>query len=192
MAFAGTLGPPNPETASPPWQASSPPGDEAGHVTENLEAWGWMLCDGRELSTQQYPELFAVLGHIYGGSGGSFCIPDYRGSFWRGVDAGASVDPDIGERTAAPGGTQEGVGSQQPCALQTHEHTYITAPTTASPAGDDTVAAVSGSNAWTGTPTSDQKSPPGVVLVSDHETRPSNIYVNYIIKFTMGLRSVGW
>jgi len=32
-------------------------------------------CDGRSLSTSEYPELFNVIGYTYGGSGGSFNVP---------------------------------------------------------------------------------------------------------------------
>jgi microcystin-dependent protein len=47
------------------------------HETVQIEAWGWMLCDGRLLEVEQYPELFAALGYLYGGSDNSFKIPDY-------------------------------------------------------------------------------------------------------------------
>ena len=83
-----------PEAASPPSGGASGP-----NVTQAVEAWGWMLCDGRTLGTHQYPELFAALGYLYGGSDASFRIPDYRGYFWRGTDAGAGVDPDASQRT---------------------------------------------------------------------------------------------
>lgn len=32
-------------------------------------------CDGRSLSTSEYPDLFNVIGYTYGGSGGSFNVP---------------------------------------------------------------------------------------------------------------------
>lgn len=54
-----------------------------------LEASGWMLCDGRSLDCSQYPELFVVLGYLYGGADGFFNIPDYRGSLLRGAPAPA-------------------------------------------------------------------------------------------------------
>ena len=40
-----------------------------------LESQGWMVCDGRSLSTPSYPELFSVLGYRYGGAGDTFAIP---------------------------------------------------------------------------------------------------------------------
>ena len=71
--------------------------------TTNVEAWGWMVCDGRSLSTNQYPYLFAALGYLYGGSGSQFNIPNYQGYFLRAVDPNQSIDKD--PRTAPPGGT---------------------------------------------------------------------------------------
>lgn len=44
----------------------------------DLEAVGWMLCDGRALPVNSYPQLFVALGYSYGGSGDIFMLPDYR------------------------------------------------------------------------------------------------------------------
>ena len=179
MAFAGVLGPPVPATASP--ADTSPP--SGLNATDNLEAWGWMLCDGRTLQTQLYPELFAALGYLYGGSGKSFSIPDYRGCFHRGTDLGAGKDPDTSIWTKADGssGTYDNVGSQQTCALQDHEHDVKTTPAAEGGSGANIIGPGPGkaetekihgsSDSW----------------VSSNETRPANVAVNYIIKFTYGL-----
>jgi microcystin-dependent protein len=185
VAFAGRLGVPVPNSASPQTTyVDSPP------ETEPMEAWGWMLCDGRTLSVYLYPELFAALGYLYGGSGDSFFIPDYRGYFWRGVDAGAGVDPDVGMRSPPAGSRLPGdVGSQQPFALQDHEHTYLFAQTTAAPAqSGDAAGAPLGSQKFTQGGPVNASPPAAPVQVSPNETRPANIYVNYLIKFTYGLR----
>ncbi|WAS95660.1 phage tail protein [Nannocystis punicea] len=178
VAFAGALAP-----------------TDGDHVTRPLEGWGWMLCDGRSLSVAQYPELFSVLGYVYGGSAGSFRIPDYRGYFLRGVDAGAGVDRDAATRTDPAGGAarNSGVGSIQPFATQTHEHTYLAARTTAAPANSGSAAGapVGESQLTSGGPVTGNAAP-SPVHVSQYETRPSNIYVNYIIKFTSGLRARPW
>ena len=71
--------------------------------TTYLEAQGWMLCDGRKLKVSAYPELFAALGYLYGGASDDFCIPDYRGLFLRGNDAGSGMDPDAALRMAPTG-----------------------------------------------------------------------------------------
>eukprot|EP00798_Chlamydomonas_sp_ICE-L_P012919 gene12919-biopygen4970 len=39
---------------------------------------GWMLCDGRSLSPDQYKELFDVVGTAFGGGGEDFKLPDFR------------------------------------------------------------------------------------------------------------------
>jgi microcystin-dependent protein len=40
----------------------------------------WFVCDGRELTTAEYPELFAIIGTNFGSDGsGFFNIPDFRG-----------------------------------------------------------------------------------------------------------------
>jgi len=38
----------------------------------------YLMCDGGSISTTTYAGLFAVLGYAYGGSGGSFNVPDLK------------------------------------------------------------------------------------------------------------------
>ena len=38
----------------------------------------YLLCDGRQLSTNLYPNLFSLIGYTYGGSDISFNLPDLR------------------------------------------------------------------------------------------------------------------
>ena len=38
---------------------------------------GWIVSDGRTLKRSDYPELFYVLGHLYGGKGDEFNLPDF-------------------------------------------------------------------------------------------------------------------
>ena len=40
---------------------------------------GTLLCDGSSKDKDAFPELFAAIGYTYGGSGGSFKLPDARG-----------------------------------------------------------------------------------------------------------------
>lgn len=44
---------------------------------------GWLKCDGYYYSKNQYPDLFAEIGTIIGGSGNLFRVPDYGGDFLR-------------------------------------------------------------------------------------------------------------
>ena len=41
--------------------------------------YGWLDCDGDTLTTTDYPELFAMIGYEYGGSGTSFDLPTASG-----------------------------------------------------------------------------------------------------------------
>lgn len=54
---------------------------------------GYLVCNGASLSTTSYPSLFAAIGYTYGGTGGTFNLPDLRGQFIRGWDAGRGLDP---------------------------------------------------------------------------------------------------
>ena len=47
---------------------------------------GYAFCQGQSVSTSGvYADLFAIIGHTFGGSGGSFNIPDFRGRLPGGV-----------------------------------------------------------------------------------------------------------
>ncbi|NKJ72006.1 tail fiber protein [Rhizobium leguminosarum bv. viciae] len=144
-----------------------------------VEAQGWMLCDGRYLRAAAYPELYAVLGGLYGERNSTadleFRIPDYRGLFLRGFDAGAGMDPDAKRRLDPTGNNVANVvGSLQCDALQVHAHPYeITTPAGISQQGS--AAGTSISSKSTGSP----ENPARTAL----ETRPKNVAVNYLIKF---------
>ncbi|MCC8071042.1 MAG: phage tail protein [Bacteroidales bacterium] len=73
---------------------------------------GYLPCDGRELSKASYPELYATIGTVFGGTDKTFCLPDLQGQFIRGYDASGDVDP---EREFA---------SQQEDAFQGHSHQF--------------------------------------------------------------------
>ena len=57
----------------------------ASNPTGSINLWplstapaGHLLCDGTSYSTTTYAALFSVLGYVYGGSGASFNVPDFR------------------------------------------------------------------------------------------------------------------
>jgi len=162
-----------------PLQATTPSPPPGGPVPQNTAPFGWLPCNGQALEQGRYPELYAVLGTVWGGSGSTFNLPDFRGTFLRGVDGGAGNDPDVADRTPLGSGSPDDVGSSQLCAMQTHQHGYT--PPVAGPGGAGSGAGV-GPEQLTGPPTSDP-TPPGNVLVSQHETRPRNLTVNFLIKY---------
>lgn len=99
-----------------------------GGDINNIPA-GWKLCDGASVLKTDYPQLYAAIGNGWGTSGLSFNLPDLRGRFLRGVNGGASHDPDAASRTAilAGGNTGDAVGSLQGDGFKAHNHS-ITDP----------------------------------------------------------------
>ena len=184
MPFVGALknhGPPKNDHADPIEEQVSPPPE-----THDIEAWGWMLCDGRSLETGKYPELFAAIGNFYGGSDLTFNIPNFRGVFLRGTDLQSGNDPDVGERTksAKDDTAYSNVGSYQASSMQDHKHNLSVFA--AAGQGGGNLLAPKQTPAQTGSIYEDPAASPPIGI-SAAETRPSNTAVNFIIKFTYGL-----
>ncbi|MFV1850554.1 MAG: phage tail protein [Thalassospira sp.] len=57
---------------------------------------GWLVCDGAAISRTDYADLFAAIGTVWGAGDeiSTFNLPDLRGEFVRGFDAGRGVDVD--------------------------------------------------------------------------------------------------
>jgi len=144
---------------------------------------GWLLCDGAAVSRTQYVQLFAVIGVANGSGDGAstFNLPDLRGMFLRGLDGAAGVEPDKATRTAAkPGGNAgNALGSLQPDQFKSHNHV--------NGSFNRLLQVSNGTN--TTTPSTDvSPSEPDILntqpiaAAGGNESRPKNIYVNYIIK----------
>jgi microcystin-dependent protein len=52
---------------------------------------GYLVCNGAGYSTAVYPALFAVIGYTFGGSAGTFNVPNLTGAFIRGVGGNAAA-----------------------------------------------------------------------------------------------------
>ena len=76
----------------------------------NTAPTGFIKANGASISTSTYSDLFAVIGYTFGGSGGSFNVPDLRGEFLRGWDDGRGVD------------SGRGFGSTQADEFKSHNH----------------------------------------------------------------------
>lgn len=59
---------------------------------------GWLIRDGSLVPVATYPNLFAVIGYTYGGSGANFALPDDRGLAVGGSGLGTAV-PGLTSRT---------------------------------------------------------------------------------------------
>jgi len=77
----------------------------------------WLLCDGSTIKVSEYPELYSVIGHLYGGNESTFKLPDYSGQFIRSV--GDFGDTSVDSREAATG-----IGTTPKNDLQIHQHRY--------------------------------------------------------------------
>lgn len=177
VAFAGDVRAGGSQTSSPPDGGPGSPVD--------LESQGWMFCDGRTLKQSQYNELFQVIGYLYGkgSQDGEFMLPDYRGYFLRCLAVNSQQDPGFGQRAAVGQGTKDGVGSTQDGMVQTHEHKYTDYPNSGPPTGSQggSPAGAVNPNNFTSGLYSDSG---GATSLSGDETRPKNVYVYYIIKYT--------
>jgi len=74
-----------------PISAGAPAGSIIYHAASSAPS-GFIKANGASLSTSTYADLFAAIGYTYGGSGGSFNVPDLRGEFLRGWDDSRGVD----------------------------------------------------------------------------------------------------
>lgn len=83
---------------------------------------GWLICDGRSIPIADKPNLFAVIGYKYGGSGDSFNIPNLKGRIPVGFDSAQTEFNTLGE-----------VGGEKSHVLTTQEmpsHTHKMHPST--------------------------------------------------------------
>ncbi len=141
-------------------------------VVKNLKAQGWLPCDGSAVSRKDYDGLFAAIGTAFGAgnSPSTFNVPDLRGRFPRGTNQNSGRDPDAGTRRADPAGANSGnqVGSVQDDEFKSHTHGYSETHYV------DKGGNMSGSH-WSvkGSQTT---------ATGGKETRPKNLYVNWIIK----------
>lgn len=65
--------------------AAVPPGTMSAFAGSTVPL-GWVICDGRALSTVTFPALFSSIGYTHGGSGSTFNVPDLRGRSPMGMD----------------------------------------------------------------------------------------------------------
>ncbi len=137
---------------------------------------GFLLCDGDALSTTIYSDLFSVIGYSWGGSGGTFYLPDLRGRFIRGTDYGAGNDPDASSRSAinTGGNTGDNVGSYQNDDFESHQHSLDKSFN-----NPNSRSTGSGNLVWESTGFTDY-----TAFEGGNETRPINANINYIICFS--------
>jgi microcystin-dependent protein len=197
-----------PSAPPPPGSVLPYMGGDTSDDLLDLEQSGWFLCDGRliddlsdeGLSRSEKEEFKALLTRS--GNPDPNHLPDLRGYFLRGADRSSGRDPDIASRS----GTGNKIGSTQDDEFRSHTHSGST-----SSANSTTDDASTGDNLNVSTVQLLPAAGPGadgpVVVngvsinnvnhhhtlgsstgsassssVGGSETRPRNVYVNYIIK----------
>ncbi len=150
---------------------------------------GYSAADGTTLSRTDEAIAFGAMGTIHGTGNGTttFNKPDYRGRFLRGVDAGASRDPDAGGRTAmnAGGSVGNNVGSVQASAFASHNHPTSSATYTPKLFGGIGFTTGELNVGSTTFPITTQQIPDQTITIASqggNETRPLNAYVLYCVK----------
>jgi microcystin-dependent protein len=70
-----------------------PAGTIVAYAPSGAAPSGWLLCDGTTgYSTTTYASLYGVIGYSYGGSGGSFTVPNMNGKIPIGAGTGSGKD----------------------------------------------------------------------------------------------------
>jgi hypothetical protein len=159
----------------------NPPGTIVAFAgpTNNIP-YGWLLCDGRDFQTNEFPELYSAIGKSWGSIAPNwYKLPDLRGYFLRGAALGQSTDPDRSTRTGRPGGnTGDAVGSTQSDNVGSHRHRQGgTAENNFFQFGYHDTSGYRPSQV----PATGYY--PFTSYEGGSETRPKNAYVNYIIKY---------
>jgi len=125
---------------------------------------GSIICNGAAISRSTYAALFAVIGTTFGAGNNTttFNLPDLRGEFIRGLDAGRGID--VGRV----------LGSWQPDVIKSHTHTVngfaLTMPGNQIPWYNWGNRAMANNS-------------PTTTATGGTETRPRNVAMNYCIKY---------
>lgn len=146
---------------------------------------GYLLCHGQEVSKAAYPALYTAIGALYGAeTQTTFTLPDLRGVFLRGHDAGRGVDSGrkLGseQKSGAPNIT--GVGPRLNNEIWNGEGTSGAIYRSDTPTGS---AGECGDGNWWGNRgwNLDASRSSDVYQNGLNEVRPVNVAVNYIIKY---------
>jgi microcystin-dependent protein len=95
---------------------------EDNEVTSYSIPKGYLMCDGRNLSTATYSKLFNAIGYTHGGSGSTFKLPDLRERFIVGAGGDNADVPGSNGYSASDVGGLNSVSLSE-SELATHTHT---------------------------------------------------------------------
>ncbi|HEX8838247.1 MAG TPA: phage tail protein [Candidatus Acidoferrum sp.] len=88
---------------------------------------GWLFADGTNYLQTTFPQLFNVIGQTYGGTAGTFNVPDTRGRVLAGIDNFGSAIGAAGRLTNAATGCGVAFTIGVSCSNASQSHTQIVA-----------------------------------------------------------------
>lgn len=134
---------------------------------------GFLVCNGDAVSREQYAQLFATIGTIYGIGDGrtTFNLPDCRGLFLRGLDLNRGYDMN----------KQRLIGSFQDDSLRAHNHRIWATMSRDDTKGDPAETAFAGG--FSGGPDASFFEHYRSSDTGGSETVPKNMAALYVIKF---------
>jgi microcystin-dependent protein len=97
--------------------SSSLPGSIVPYAGGSVPS-NYLLCNGASYATATYPQLFAVIGYTFGGSGANFNVPNTERSVLMG--SGGTGTATIGSTVGSVGGEENHVLSIAELAAHTH------------------------------------------------------------------------
>ena len=180
-------------------QQAIPPGSVIAYAGPSAPT-GWLLCDGSFVSRADFADLFAAIGiaHGEGDASTTFALPDYRGMFLRGVSGSSGNDPDAAKRGGSSSGANTGntVGSRQGSEIKDHIHPLPAHSHQVGVGGGDSFQMVPGGGERLASFLDDQWNSPqqqkhtgsSPQMHTEYwpsgglESRPLNVYVNFLIK----------
>lgn len=164
---------------------------------------GWLMCSGQEVAISDYPDLYAVVGTIYGTASDSdhFKLPDFRGRMPIGSGLGTAEDATNrvmgtmgGSERVTLEANQSGVPAHSHGMTHTHSHSHVASGYKSSNAASGTARQTPISRTATdrsGTYTTDTDATASSKSVTDsnegqkatesHANMPPYVAVNYII-----------
>ena len=134
---------------------------------------GWLVCNGQTVARNSYADLFEIVGCTFGcPDGNTFKVPDLRGEFVRGFDAGRGVD--VGREFGAP----QAAGTNTLSYVQINSAGSYASPPSVNVPQDGTLSGTVYSGSSSGNVNWHLQ-----FKLSGAETRPRNVALSYIIRY---------
>lgn len=119
---------------------------------------GWLECNGQQVQTLDRPDLFAIIGYRFGGSGLFFRVPDLTDRIAIGVNQDISgvttLNPSFSERSYNPT-ADSGGESTQVAPLPSHTHPVSTGFFESTSQPGDRLEPLTGNVIWASSTTRD-------------------------------------